>query len=257
MIQNDEVYFLDPAQYVKEESLRRTELEMDIATEIFVAQKQAIHYRDIMSISSKNLASKNKLISWLNDNRRKERFVRAGIITLYKTNHPEHFQAGKWEARNLALFTRYALLCLVDKTVVKNQKNVDIFLDSIQEEAWFAQAVGLMGTKLLEDLYYSDALKSEVAYSLLNCTITNRIMLEKIGRIVGRVGKNSGKSKEDWAPDFIKEVSQHFKQQIITQLSIAQNHEEHAIFKKYEPAIKKSLFLAKEQVTSPNILALI
>lgn len=253
MTQNTETYFLDPVQYVKEESLRRTEREIDIATEIFIARKQAIHYRDIMSISNKNLASKNKLISWLNDNRRNKRFVRAGIITLYKTNHPNHFHAGKWEARNLALFIRYALACLADKTVVKNQNNVNIFLDSIQDETWFVQAVGLMATKLLEDLYYSDALKSEVAYSLLNCTITNRLLLDKIGRIVGRVGKNH---EQDWSADFVKEIHQHFKQQIVTQLHITENHKEHKIFKYYEPDIKKSLRLARKQITSPNILML-
>lgn len=246
-------YFLNPEQYIKEENLRRTERELDIATEIFIAQKQAIHYADIMTISNEALASKSKLISWLNDSYRKEKLVRPGIITLYKANNPDHFKDGKWEARNLALFIHYALSCLTDSRIVKKQQNVEIFLDSIQEEEWFVQAVGLMGTKLLEDLFRADALKSKVAYSLLSCTITNRIMLEKIGKIVGRVGKNQ---MYDLEPSLQNEIIRCFKKQIAVQLEIAKEEEEYKIYKEHERAIKKSLFHVREEVSSPSILAL-
>ena len=250
----DSAYFLNPEQYVKEENLRKTEKELDIATEIFIAQKQAIHYTDIMTISNEALASKSKLISWLNDYCRKGKIVRPGIITLYKANNPNHFKEGKWEARNLALFVHYALSCLTDDRIVKNQQNVEIFLDSIQEEEWFVQAVGLMGTKLLENLYRADALKSKVAYSLLNCTISNRQILEKVGKVAGRIGK---RQENSWGNNLQKEFAEWFKQQATIQLEIAREDKEYNIFLDHEKAIRESLFYVREEVVSRKALALI
>lgn len=248
-----EPYFLNPTKHAMEESRRMVEREMDIAAEIFVAQKQVIHYSDIMS-NKTVYASKAKLISWLNDNNRNKTSPRAGIVRLYKYNHSDHFQNGKWEARNLALFVQYALSCLADKSVVKNQKNANIFIDSMQNQEWFAQAVSLMSTKLLEDLYYNDALKSKVAYSLTHCALTTRILLEKTGKIVGRAGKNQNCNLPD---DYRSEITNYLKEQIKVQLKIAECHEEHAIFKKYEPSLRSSIYTAKEQVFSKDILTLV
>jgi|GEM_PF-3042340 len=94
-------------------------------------------------------------------------------------------------SRNLALFVDFVLSKLTDSRFVKSKKSADLFLDSIQEEEWYWQAVSLMATKFLEHLYYTSSLKSKTAYALIDCTLKNRLMLEKMGKLFGRIAKNN------------------------------------------------------------------
>jgi len=245
--------FLDPQKYIREESLRKIEQKMDIAAEIFIARNQAIHYSDLMPVSSASLASKTKLISWLNDYQRRGKMIRPGLIRLYQIENSHHFKNGKWETRNLALFVDFVLSKLTDSRCEKRKKSADLFLDSIQEEEWYWQAVSLMATKFLEHLYYTSSLKSKTAYALIDCTLKNRLMLEKMGKLFGRIAKNN-EMNSDWTKSLKTQIKNFLKEQIKIQLEVVEQHGEYTIFKEYEQAIKDSLNRVRQEICSKEEL---
>jgi len=249
----EKAYFLDPQKYIREESIREIERKMDIAAEIFIARNQAIHYSDLMPVSNASLASKTKLISWLNDYQRQGKMIRPGLVRLYQIEKPHHFKDEKWETRNLALFVDFVLSKLTDSRFVKSKKSADLFLDSIQEEEWYWQAVSLMATKFLEHLYYTSSLKSKTAYALIDCTLKNRLMLEKMGKLFGRIAKNN-EMDSGWTKSLKTQMKNFLKEQIKIQLEVVEQHEEYAVFKEYEQAIKDSLNQVRQEICSKGEL---
>jgi len=247
---------LNPQRFISEEVLRKTGDEIDIAVEIFITQQQAVYYNQLMSEGDGTLASKTKLISWLNDYSKKGKIARPGIITLYRSENPDHFSAGKWEARNIALFARYMVEHLTDPGYVR-KSNARIFSDSVWDDNWFLQAVTLGATKLLESLVRTKGLKSVVAHSLLSCTVRERFLLEKMGLILGKAAKNEGLS-----PKLRKEAQNEIRKLLLVQIRYQQeavkasNKGEYAIFTKYKGEIEQALFYTRNEFLEERYTAL-
>lgn len=237
--------FLVPTQYALEVSRRKIMNEMDIASEIFIARHRAINYSDVMKESSAN-ASKQSLISWLNDCTRNNEHVRSGIITLYKQTHPEHFDTGKWMARNVAVYISFVLERLTSKDYVKSKSKVKLFLESIQNDIWFFQASAVACIKLLEDLYHSDSLKSVCAYSLVDQMLTYREQQKSTAKIIGRVGKSGNFS------DLDKEELMYINHNaaikgLQSAMKAVEQHNENALFEQYKRDIQQGLIQARSR----------
>lgn len=192
-------------------------------------------------------ATKNMLIYWLNDKVKNKVVVERGIITLYRMERKEHFPGGVWSARYLCQFIQYVAKKLTDVDFVKEKKRAVLFRDSFCTPEWLWKAVAVCGLKLMEDCYKRDALKSEVAKGYLSLTFRTRQQYEDIGKIIGRCTKN-----HDISPELQRELREiherSLKQALKTQLQIALNHQEHLIFKKWEPKIREGILLIPEEV---------
>lgn len=247
--------YLDPEKYIKEESIRQTALKLDICAEIFIAQNAAIHYSNIMPLSDAQFASKSSLLSWLRDYHRNKKVLRPGVVTLYKLGNPGHFIQGKWQARHFAKFIEFTLKNLTDSRYIKNQDKVNRFLDSINDAEWLWQACSLAGVVLLEDLYRANALKSNVARSLIQGIIESRYLLDSIGKIVGRVGKNNDRSLE-WSRETRDVFQRYFRERMAASLEVAEQHTEYLIYKEYKDGIQESLFFLKQELNREPALLL-
>lgn len=251
---NDLIY-LDPERYIREEATRQIALNLDICAEIFIAQNASIHYSNIMPLSDAQLASKSSLLSWLRDYRRHNKVLRPGIITLYKLGNSGHFVHGKWQARNFVNFIEFMLKNLTDSRYIKNQSKVDQFLDSINDEEWLLQASSLAGVVLLEDLYRANALKSNVARSLLQNIFQSRYLLDSLGKIVGRVGKNNDKTR-DWSREIKSLLQVQFRDQMTIALEVGKQESEYQLYKEHEKDIQEGLFFLKQELNREPALLL-
>lgn len=232
--------FLLPNEYAHRLATKTIQHEMDIACEIFIARGRAIHYADLMDSKNENMATKTMLVSWLNDFTRNNEVKRKGIINLYKQAFPQHFENGKWQARNMVVFVDYAVKRLKDKQLIKDSKRVSQFIESIGDEKWFWQAISIICIKLVEDLFTQNALKSSSAKALIDQIMIYRKMIDDMGKIVGRVGKTKDLDSE--LKDRVYQMLQDgAKQSLICAVDALGNYEENAIFEKYQGMIQVSL----------------
>jgi len=244
---------------IREEILKR----YNIAFEVFMAEQYSrIHYSELMDDSTdESFASKQRLISWINDNT-KGKEVRAGILTRYKIEHPEHFENGIWQARYFSYFVHYAKGLLTDETFVKKKEIADEFAKSFKNEQWYWQAVAVLGAKLLEYLYDMNALQTDIAKAYVRQIKLSRQLLKSIGKITGRVVKNYG---ENYGQDNIEEVKEAilavkqsieetFKQQMKMSYEIFKSQKEYQIYLVYKKEIRSDIsqiYLEESQLRSP------
>ncbi|SFE01516.1 hypothetical protein SAMN04324257_00202 [Thermoanaerobacter thermohydrosulfuricus] len=243
---------------IREEILKR----YNIAFEVFMAEQYSrIHYSELMDDSTdESFASKQRLISWINDNT-KGKEVRAGILTRYKIEHPEHFENGIWQARYFSYFVHYAKGLLTDETFVKKKEIADEFAKSFKNEQWYWQAVAVLGAKLLEYLYDMNALQTDIAKAYVRQIKLSRQLLKSIGRIMGRVAKNYG---ENYGYDNIEEVKEAileirqnieetFKQQMRMSYEIFKSQKEYQIYLAYRKIIKNDILeIYRENLKLPE-----
>ncbi|MBE3579001.1 MAG: hypothetical protein IMW83_03885 [Caldanaerobacter subterraneus] len=231
---------------IREEILKR----YNIAFEVFMAEQYSrIHYSELMDDSSdESFASKQRLISWINDNT-KGKEVRAGVLTRYRLEHPEHFENGVWQARYFSYFVHYAKKLLTDETFVKKKEIADEFEKSFKNEQWYWQAVAILGAKLLEYLYDMNALQTDIAKAYVRQIKLSRQLLKSIGKITGRIAKNYG---ENYGYDNINEVKEAvlaikqnieeiFKQQMKMSYAIFKSQKEYQIYLVYKKEIKNDI----------------
>lgn len=231
---------------IKEEILRR----YNIAFEVFMAEQYSkIHYSDLMEDdTNESLASKQRLISWINDNTRGKE-ARAGILTKYTLEHPRHFDNGVWQARYFSYFVHYSKNLLTDRTFVKKQQIADEFKESFKNEEWYWKAVAVLGAKLLEYLYDVNALQTDIAKAYVKQIKLSRQLLKSIGKITGRVAKNFG---ENYGYDSIEDVreavfaikqniEETFKQQMQMSYKIFTSQKEYQIYLAYRKTIKNDI----------------
>lgn len=215
--------------------------ELRIANEIYLSERLVkIHYADVMDIVPIGTSTKDSLVAWLNDSVRKGELVRVGIVNLYKTDRPEHFVDGKWKPEHFADFVEYALKKLTDRYYIKDDEIRWRYLHSVQSVDWFEKACPVIGLKLLESLYLEEELASEIANIRMNMNFNTRILLEKNGRILGRVGKNN-----DWKRDtqlgFNKDVEEYYRKQFELSKLLHADHEEYLYLEKHRDLIVRSL----------------
>jgi hypothetical protein len=231
---------------IREEILKR----YNIAFEIFMAEQYSrIHYSELMDSNTDGvLTSKQRLISWINDNT-KGKEVRAGILTRYRLEHPEHFKNGVWQARFFSYFVYYAKELLTDKTFVKRKEIALEFQNSFKNEQWYWQAVAVLGAKLLEYLYDMNALQTGIAKTYIKQIKLSRQLLENIGRITGRIAKNYGESYEKDNFDEVKSaitliknsIEETFKQQMLLSYQIFKSQKEYQTYLEYKKTIYKDI----------------
>ncbi|ERM91483.1 hypothetical protein O163_10485 [Caldanaerobacter subterraneus subsp. yonseiensis KB-1] len=232
---------------IKEEILNR----YNIAFEVFMAEQYSkIHYSDLMDdTADEPLSSKQRLLSWINDNTRGKE-VRAGILTKYRLEHPEHFRNGVWQARYFSYFVHYAKKLLTDETFVKKKEIADEFDKSFKNEHWYWQAVAVLGAKLLEYLYDKNALQTDIAKAYVKQIKLSRQLLKSIGKITGRVAKNYGENYGDYNFDEVKEailaikqiIEETFKQQLAYSYQIFKSQKEYQLYLAYRKTIKNEYF---------------
>ncbi|SHF43295.1 hypothetical protein SAMN02746089_01906 [Caldanaerobius fijiensis DSM 17918] len=223
--------FLNPESAVFKKAKRAVEIEMNIAFEVFMAEQYSrIHYSDLMEDVPEELASKDRLVSWLNDYRR-GKIVRPGLITLYKNNNPGHFQDGIWQARYFCLFVKYLKEMLTNQQYVRNKKIAENFALSFANSDWYWSAVGISSLKLLENLYKQNALQTSIAKAYIRQTLIARELLNSVGKIIGRSTKNhDAYEMKDILPQI---VEKSFKQQLKCSFDIFANNKEYLIYRKY------------------------
>ena len=237
----------NPVQYAERLAVEEIRNELDIAAEIFVVQNRGIHYADIME-SKEGEASRTMLLSWLNDSVRRGVTARDGIVTLYKASHPDHFENGKWRAQYLAAFIDYALRQLTEKTFMKDKRRAALFSESVKSEEWAWQAASVMSIKLFEDLYLQNGLRSLSARFAIGEMIRYREMWEKLGGLVGRVGKTGG--LDDFTRQQLKSEFQSGLREAMKQhTSMLSQTKEYVLFEKHAPAIKGMLRTALQENT--------
>lgn len=238
---------------VREEILRR----YNIAFEVFMAEQYSkIHYSELMEDdTNESLASKQRLISWINDSTRGKE-ARAGILTRYRVEHPEHFENGVWQARYFSYFVYYAKNLLTDETFVKKKQIADEFKESFKNEEWYWKAVAVLGAKLLEYLYDMNALQTDIAKAYVKQIKLSRQLLKSIGKITGRVAKNFG---ENYGYDSIEDVreaisaikqniEETFKQQMEMSYRIFASQKEYQIYLAYRKTIKNDILEIYKEV---------
>ena len=232
---------IDPKMFATERMIERGMKEIQIATEIYLAQKcTRIHYADLMDDVPDGTASKNSLTSWLNDNVRKGELIRRGLISLYKKEMPSHFNNGVWNALYFSQFVKYTLEKLTDIDFVKNNKIIQLYKNSVHAPLCIDKASSVMGLKLLEELHSLNKLNSVVAKTLLDLNKNNRELLSKNGAIIGRVAKNnqldSGLTRE------VKGLFEEFhKKQWQLEIKKHSQHEEYKLLEEYKPDIETAL----------------
>lgn len=80
-----ELLAINPDSYIFKQTEEKVRKELNVAFEIFIArQYSCIHYSDLMDDMPDELASKDRLIKWLNDAKCKGKISRKGVITLYR-----------------------------------------------------------------------------------------------------------------------------------------------------------------------------
>lgn len=242
-----EVTLLEAERFAEAQAKKTVLEELDVANEIFLAKNwSTVHYADLMDRVPDGTASKAMLISWLNDSTRQDRILRPGLITLYRRERPEHFPGGVWTARSLCEYIHYLAKKLTDPAYVGSRKAY-LFRDSFCDSGWLLMAVAVCGLKLLEDCYVRGAMKSDMAKGYLRITFDARQRLEDTARIIGRCAKNHEVPPELYGE--LKEIAERgLKQALKTQLEISQNHKEHKIFERWEPAIRAALNAVSEEV---------
>lgn len=243
---------------IREEILKR----YNIAFEVFMAEQYSrIHYSELMDSSTDEaLTSKQRLISWINDST-KGKEVRAGVLTRYKIEHPEHFENGIWQARYFSYFVHYAKELLTDETFVKKKEIADEFAKSFKNEQWYWQTVAVLGTKLLEYLYDMNALQTDIAKAYVRQIKLSRQLLKSIGKITGKIAKNY---RENYGYDNIEEVKEAvfaikqsieetFKQQMKMSYEIFKSQKEYQIYLAYRKIIKNDILeIYRENLKLPK-----
>lgn len=174
----------------QEEYLRK----MNIAAELLITRELSIYYSDIMQEVDKDTqASCRSILSWLNDyssSRDGKKIYRAGIISLYKETHKDHFINGVWQAYNLPELIDFTIKKLTDKNFVGSKSKAALFKTSFLDETWFRQAVSVIGLKMLEDNENLNGLTSNTAKELIFIRKVIKMSYEKTGQIIGRSTKN-------------------------------------------------------------------
>lgn len=186
-------YLESPLAYLTEVERYRIAIEM-----FLVKSLTHIHYNSLMSDVPEGTASKDSLISWINDRNTTEKEDGYGVITRYKISNPDHFENGKWKAEKFGHFLGYASELLRDPNFFgKNKGAYRIFRDSFKSDEWWYKATSVIALKLLEDLYKNNGMLSIYAEEVIRTNFATREILSASGRIVGRVGKNSELRKVD------------------------------------------------------------
>jgi hypothetical protein len=185
------------------------------------------------------LASKDRLIKWLNDAKYKGKISRKGIITIYEEKNPQFFIDGIWQAYTFCNFIFFMKENLLDIKYVKKQEIANMFRESFLNEEWYNSAVAVAGTKLLEDLYGKNALLTDTAKAYVRETKLARKMLGDIGKIIGRDGKNHDIS--NFKEDMTNIVDCAFKEALKSAFQIYADKPEHKCYLKYEKVIKQNL----------------
>lgn len=235
-----EVSLLNPLDYVRRESELLIIKEVDIATEIFLAEKCArIHYEDLMSDVPEDTASKNILIAWLNDSTRNQEVLRQGVLDSYMSDRPEDFFDGKWQPLHFHQFIAYAAVKLTDKVYV-GKSRAEMFSRSFQNIEWLHKASSVMGLKLLERLHKQRSLKSVVATVIMDLNRNSRELLEDNAKIFGRAFKNKT-GEHEISRDFRNNLDIFFKKQWEMTIRRFNQHEEYRYYDAHRKAIESSL----------------
>jgi len=238
----------DPEDFARTEAYRRVRDELDIAQEIFLAKHwNKVHYGDLMDSVPPDTASKEMLISWLNDYRRKDAVKRRGVITLYRLERGDHFPGGMWSAGYLCQAVEFLIKKLLDPEYVKDINRAAMFRDSFANPDWYWKAVPVFGLKLLEECYRQGALKSQLARSYLRLTINCREHYENFAKIIGRCTKNHEIDLAMYR-ELREEAEAVLKEQLDLLLQTDHSHQEHLLYEKYEPLIRESLLATREGV---------
>lgn len=239
--------YKNPEQFYEQEVRREILNRYNTAFEIFMAEQYTrIRYSELMDVKNDAYASKQRLLSWINDNTA-GKSTRAGILTKYRESHPEHFENGIWQARYFSYFIHYAYKLLVDKSFVKEEKIADEFARSFKNEEWFWQAVAVLGAKLLEYLYDMNALQTDIAKAYVRQIKLSRRLLEDIGRITGRVAKNYSESYGDMEEidavmaEIRRNIEETFRQQIALSYQIFKSQKEYQFYQAYKQLIRNDI----------------
>ncbi|WP_424659687.1 hypothetical protein [Desulfofundulus sp.] len=235
---------LAPEKLIAAETRKRIAHELDVAIEVYLIKHcNAIFYGDLMSGVPEGLASKNRLIAWLNDYARDGK-VRSGVITLYRLENRDHFDGGVWVARNFCLFMEYVVKKLTDPKYV-GKSNALLFKKSFSDPDWFHKAAAVCGLKLLEDNYRHGAIKSTVAKSHLDLLFYVRHVAKSLSAAIGRSTKNH--SVEEMKSELDGTLERFLRHTYRSFLEINHAHEEYALLEKWQPKIESTMGLVLER----------
>ncbi|MBE0069848.1 hypothetical protein [Thermoanaerobacterium thermosaccharolyticum] len=235
-----ELLIINPDSYIFKQAEEKVRKELNIAFEIFIArQYSCIHYSDLMDDVPDGLASKDRLIKWLNDAKYKGKISREGIITMYREKNPQYFKNGIWQASSFCNFILFMKKNLLDTKYVKKQEIADTFKRSFKNDEWYNSAVAVAGLKLLEDLYDRHALLTDTAKAYIRETKLARQILSSVGKIIGRDGKNHDIS--DLKEDMTNIVEHVFKEALKNAFQLYADKPEQKCFLKYEKTIRQNL----------------
>lgn len=232
---------LNPEKYIQIKVINQQKKKIRIATEIFLAEKcTRIHYADLMDDVPDGTASKNSLISWLNDSVRKGKVIRKGIISLYREEKKDHFENGFWNSLYFAQYVEYVLEKLTNKDFVNSRKIADLYINSVKNPIWLDKASAVMGLKLLEELHSLNKLTSVVAKILLDLNENNRELLKKNGAIIGRAAKNNQRDS-GFQQEMKTLLEEFYKKQWQLEIKRYSQHEEYRLLEEYKPDIEAAL----------------
>lgn len=235
-----ELLAINPDSFIFKQTEEKVRKELNIAFEIFIArQYSCIHYSDLMDDMPDELASKDRLVKWLNDAKYKGKISREGIITMYREKNPQYFKNGIWQASSFCNFVLFMKKNLLDTKYVKKQEIADTFKRSFMSDEWYNSAVAVAGAKLLEDLYDRHALLTDTAKAYIRETKLARQMLSSVGKIIGRDGKNHDIS--DLKEDMTNIVEHVFKEALKNAFQLYVDKPEQKCYLKYEKTIRQNL----------------
>jgi hypothetical protein len=239
---------LDPDQFIDYENRQQIKNNLNIAAEIYLAERCAsIHYEDLMSGTGPNQVSKDMLISWLNDSIRHGEVLRAGIISRYTMDRPDDFENGEWQPLNFNVLIEFMAKKLTDKDFVGGKGKAQLFASSIRDPSWLHKAAAVTGLKMLERMHRQGVLKSKLAKIKLDLVFNSRELLESSGRIIGRVVKNNGSSR-DVACEIKEEFGYLFRQNLALSLQHYEQQEEYRIYIGYRKRIEEAIRAVPSQL---------
>lgn len=232
---------LNPSEYITYQLEREKEREISIAFEVHLARQcSRLRYRDLMDSAPAGLASKDSLIRWLDDYKKKNGGVRPGVITWYKHDHRDHFENGVWRSMFFAAFVKYAADKLTDKDFVHDRKIASLYKISFLNPVWFQCASSVMGLKLIEDLYKHNALNSDFARATIEFNLRKREELDKM--ISGFSAAAKQQNIDFYYLNQLKaEIEASFRRDYEKTIQKYENHQDIYFYAKYKRDIEKSL----------------
>lgn len=174
--------------------------ELSAAAEIFIAETYArTYYNQVLNKNDfPDLMGSQQFLAWINDHTNgRTGKTRPGLLRLYVTDNPSHFEKGRWLAAYLPVAMAYAQGKMQDKNYVKPLGVRLLAARSFADEEWLRCATGLFGVKMLEFLARHKTLRTESARAIVEANQRFRAEVKEFAAVLFRARKN-GLSDQDF-----------------------------------------------------------